>query len=222
MVLNSQKNSTSPTELPTRFGCLRKIRCHLFFTSALAASECWPSCFGDLHVGKSPWCPLNRRVGGLQSRSGCFGVNKTLLSLSVTEIRFLDFSVWTLFIMLTKLSWFQPKKKEINSNCTEQSPSSEADSGSGLCFYFRSRANEQNSKPHTLVNLLTLEAIRVTSKWTPLINIFVRFGNNFVRSFGTPTKLIRPSNLTHARPLLDTQGVCLPAQHMCCFTQRCF
>jgi len=113
-------------------------------------------------------------------------------------------------------------KKEINSNYKEQSPSLVADSRSALCFYFLSGANEQNSKPHALFNLLALRAIRVTSKWSPLINIVMQFGNNFARRFGTPTKLIRPSNLTHASPLLDTQGVCLPAQHMCCFTQRCF
>lgn len=172
--------------------------------------------------GQNPWCPLNRRVGWLQGRSGCFGENKTLLSLSGTELRFLNFPTRSLFIILTKLSWFQRKKKEITSNWTEQSPSPLADSRSGLCFYFRSGANEQNTKPHTLFNLLILRAIHVTSKWSPLVNIFMWFGNNFARTFGTPTKLIRPSNLTHARPLLDTQGVCLPAQHMCCFTQRCF
>jgi hypothetical protein len=221
VVLASQ-NSTSPTQLRTHFGCSRNRRRHPFFTSALAASEGWPSCFGDLHVGKSPWYPLNCRVGGLQKRSGCLGGNKTLLSLSGTELRFFNFPACSLLIIQTKLSWLTRKNKEINSNSTEQSPSSETDSRPGLFYYFLSGANKQNSKSHTLVSLLTLRAIRVTSKWSPLINIFMQFANNFARIFGTPTKLIRPSNMTHARPLLDTQGVCLLAQRMCCFTQRYF
>jgi hypothetical protein len=147
--------------------------------------------------------------------------NKTLLSLSRTELRFLDFPACSLLIILTKLSWLKRKNKEINSNSMERTPS-EADSRLGLHNYFLSRASTQNSKHHTLMSLLTFLAIRVTSKWTPSITIFVQFANNFARIFGTPTKPIRPSNMTHARPLLDTQGVCLLARFTCCFTQRYF
>jgi hypothetical protein len=37
-------------------------------------------------LGKSPWSPLDRRLGGPQSRSGRYGVEKNL-SFSVTEPR---------------------------------------------------------------------------------------------------------------------------------------
>jgi hypothetical protein len=52
---------------------------HVFLTSALVTGE-WsasqPGCFTPL--GKSPRCPLDRRLGGPQSQSGKRGEEKIL------------------------------------------------------------------------------------------------------------------------------------------------
>jgi hypothetical protein len=52
---------------------------------------------------KSPYCPLNRRQGGPQSRSGC-GEEKNLLSLPEIKTRFLDCPARSVVIIVTAFS----------------------------------------------------------------------------------------------------------------------
>jgi len=53
------------------------IQCHTFLDSELEEDE-WsashPDCFTP--QGKSPWYPLDRRLGGPQSQSRCSGEEK--------------------------------------------------------------------------------------------------------------------------------------------------
>jgi hypothetical protein len=51
-----------------------------FLTSALDGGEWSASLPGRFHPGKSPWYPLDRRLGGPHSRSGRYGEDKSLAS----------------------------------------------------------------------------------------------------------------------------------------------
>jgi hypothetical protein len=51
---------------------------HIFLTSSLVGGEWSASCLGHCTPGKSSWYPLDRRLGGPQSRSGRHGKEKIL------------------------------------------------------------------------------------------------------------------------------------------------
>jgi hypothetical protein len=58
-----------------------EVQLHSFLTLALEAGE-WPdSRPGHFAPGKEPRYPFNRRLGGLQSRSGYFGCGKNIFIL---------------------------------------------------------------------------------------------------------------------------------------------
>jgi len=54
---------------------------HSFLTSILDTDERLTSCLGHLTPRKETWNPLNRKVGGPQSWSGCFGRRKKSVDL---------------------------------------------------------------------------------------------------------------------------------------------
>ena len=54
---------------------------------------------GHFTRSKSPRCPLNRRLAGLQSWSGCFGEEINLLSRPGFELRIVRPVVWSLYLL---------------------------------------------------------------------------------------------------------------------------
>jgi hypothetical protein len=64
---------------------------HPFLTSAYHVTGVNLAPCSIFPRGESTWCPLNRR-GRVQGQSGCFGIEKCLLSLLETFPRFLGYT----------------------------------------------------------------------------------------------------------------------------------
>jgi len=75
--------------IPWRRIAEMEISLHAFLASALDGDELSASCLGHFIRGKSPRYPLDKRLGGPQSRSWCGGEEKKipLLTLPETEPR---------------------------------------------------------------------------------------------------------------------------------------
>ena len=58
-----------------------RVQLHSFLNLALERGARSTSHLIALCRGKEPWCPLDRRPGGPQSQSACFGKNKNLSPL---------------------------------------------------------------------------------------------------------------------------------------------
>ena len=59
-----------------------EVQLHSFLTSVLDGGE-WSTYTGRFILRKEPWYPLNRRMIGPHSRSGRFGEEENLFSLSM-------------------------------------------------------------------------------------------------------------------------------------------
>jgi hypothetical protein len=70
----------------------------------------------NLYPGKYPWCPLNMKLGGPQSRSGSFGEEKNILTLPGYETQTVQpiaspyTNYATLALKGSKSSMFNPLK----------------------------------------------------------------------------------------------------------------
>jgi hypothetical protein len=70
-----------------------------FLTSALSGSEWLTSCPGYFTPGKECRYPLNRRLGGPQSQSGCFEEEKNLLPVLGCEPRTVQHIALSLYLL---------------------------------------------------------------------------------------------------------------------------
>lgn len=67
--------------------------------------NCSAAWLADLHPGKVPWYPLNKRLGGPQSQPGCLGEEKNLLPLLEIKPLFISNTVQSLVSIQNMLCW---------------------------------------------------------------------------------------------------------------------
>jgi hypothetical protein len=85
-----------------------EVQLHSFLTSAVDGGELWTPRFGGrFTTWEEPWCPTNRRLGGLRDLSGRFGEEKNLVPLpgvepevQVVKLAIMQFSPFPYYLSL--------------------------------------------------------------------------------------------------------------------------
>ena len=94
------------------------MQLHSLLTSILDRGERLTACLSHLTPGKEPLNPLNRKVGGPQSWSGCFGRREKYVDL--TGFQNWDHPACSAVAVLTVLLWLWNEGDEDKTGTEER------------------------------------------------------------------------------------------------------